>query len=169
MPRPGMNRAGPQPGGYHPGPRQMSPSQNPQGFQRGIQNYFGGLAGQLGGQGQGGGGKPRTRTQTITDSFGNDPGSGQSDMGPQQFGTYAPDIEKSQFTKENFGRGSLKGLKQLDTGGFGGFGGIGGFGGMGGGGMGGGYGQDPMMFMQMLMGLMGQLGGQEDSGPIRGK
>lgn len=169
MPRPGVS-GGARPrgvGGYHPGPNQSSPSQNPQGFRRGIQNYFGGLAGQLGGQGGQPGGGRRRRDRPQTDSASGDPNAlpPQPDSGPQQFGTYAPDTQAGQFHNENFGKKPLKGLRQLDTGGFGGFGGMGGFGG---GGFGA-TGQDPMAMMQMLMSLMGQFGGQEDQGPIRGK
>lgn len=130
-------------------------------------NPFSGLGGQL----NKGGGKKTYKDPGPT--AGTSPTESGGDMGSQQFGVYAPDINPDQFMKENFTSKGLKGVKRLDEfGGMGGlmsmggmsggmspFGGIGGYGGFGGGFGGGGI-------VELLMGLMGQM---EEDGPIRGR
>lgn len=161
-------------------PITASPSQNPGRFRGQVRNHFRGLGNQLGGgfggggranilEPQGGRGGRRRPGRASTYVPGDQTATPvQPDMGEQAFGTYAPDIDAGQFVKEDYKKLGLKGNTKLGTSNpFGGFGGIGGMGGGFGGG-GGGFG-DPMAFVEMLMSLMGQMGGQEDQGPYRGK
>lgn len=105
-----------------------------------------------------GGTKPRN-VHGSTDGFQTvDPTTQEGEVGPQALGTYAPDINDSQFQNENFGKKGLRGSNQpLGYGNFGGMGSMMGMGMMGG--MGG---MDPMMamFLQMLMGGGGMGGPQ---------
>lgn len=126
----------------------------------GMNSPYAHLGGQLSHPygGSGGGGKPRN-VHDSPDGFQTvDPTTG-GETGPQAFGTYAPDINDSQFQNENYGKKGMKGSKApLGYGGFGGMGGM----------MGGmmpmmmGGGMDPMMsmFLQMLMGGGGMGGPQ---------
>jgi hypothetical protein len=80
------------------------------------------------------------------------------ETGPQAFGSYAPDIQRSQFGNENFAKKGTQGVSTLGYGFGSGMGGFGGLMGMMGGGMGG---LDP----NLLMLLLGQMGG----GPLIGR
>lgn len=167
-PAPNMRGASPM-GGF------ASPSAHPNAFQGQMRNHFEQLAGQLGTGPKRGNMVglpdfgPQPGSQTRPPRFGTDPGPAVTPdpgnqggaVGPQGFGTYAPGVEDSQFTRENFQRQGFKGregnVTQLD-GGMGGFGGMG-YGSMGGMGMMGGMGGiDPAM-LSMIQALLGQFGG----------
>lgn len=157
MPRPRPRGPGPQ------GPPTLANApQYFQGVRNDIRNTVSGLTDQLGSMGSSlfpqtqGRPRPRVVKGKEDPGFQTTPvGNSGGDVGQQSFGTYAPDIDTNQFKPENFNRG----LKEVSSLGYGGGSGFSGMMGM----MGG---LDP----NMLMALLGQLGGGGmGGGPLVGR